>query len=210
MKDSGKTLVFAGILAVVCSVLLAAVNLYTAPFKEANEKAEEIRNILSVLQVPFEPKSDARTLVEVFQKNVREKKIGDRTIYENISNTSTPGKPSMVAVIFSGPGLWGLIRGVISFEPDFTTIRGISFYQQEETPGLGGEIGSEGFQKQFEGKQIVSDEGKPGFRVIKPGGASSKNSVDGITGASMTSGRVQTILDSLAKELWQKRSEYGQ
>jgi Na+-transporting NADH:ubiquinone oxidoreductase subunit C len=208
VKDSVRTLVFASVLGIVCSLLLAAVNLYTAPYRKANEDAEEVQNILSVLKVPTEPDWDSKTLLEAFEKSVRVMDLGDLTLYENISDPSNPGEVVVVAVPFSGPGLWGPIKGVMSFEPDLLTIRGISFYQQEETPGLG--IGAEWFQKQFEGKEIVSGSGDPGFRILKPGSAADENSVDGITGATMTSERVQTIIDGLAKELWKERKGYVQ
>jgi Na+-transporting NADH:ubiquinone oxidoreductase subunit C len=210
VKDSVRTLVFATVLGIVCSLLLAAINLYTAPLRRANEEAEEVQNILSVLQVHVDPDWDSKTLLAEFEKSVRIQELGDLTLYENISDPSNPGKPIVVAVDFSGPGLWGPIKGVMSLEPDLLTIQGISFYQQEETPGLGGEIGSEWFQKQFAGKEIVSLDGIPGFKILKPGSTTDKNSVDGITGATMTSERAQTIIDDLAKEIWKERSSYVQ
>lgn len=209
MRDSARTLVFATVLGIVCSLLLAAVNLYTSPYRKANEKAEEIFNFLSVLGIQVDPSWDSKTMIDVFNKNVRVKELGGLTLYENVFNPSSPGTPVAVAVPFSGMGLWGPIRGVLSLEPDLLTIKGVRFYQQEETPGLGGEIGSEWFQKQFDGKEIVSVTGEPGFRVLKPGSPTDKNSVDGITGATMTSERVQGILDGLVKELWQEGRSNG-
>ena len=91
-----------------------------------------------------------------------------------------------VAVPFSGPGLWGGIEGVMALEPDLVTIRGVRFYKQEETPGLGGEIGSDTFQNQFAGKRMISPEGVAGFRIVKPGTGADVNSVDGISGATLT------------------------
>lgn len=210
MRDNMRTIVFATVLAVVCSVVLTATSLLTRPYREANEEAEEVLNFLSVLEVPVEDKWDSKTLLEVFNKNVRISEVGDLTIYENISDLSESGTPSVVAVPFSGPGLWAPIMGILSLDPDLLTIRGIRFYQQEETPGLGGEIGSDWFQDQFRGKEIVSETGEPGFNILKPGNKKDKNSVDGISGATMTSDRVQTILDNLARKLWEERSSYVQ
>jgi Na+-transporting NADH:ubiquinone oxidoreductase subunit C len=138
------------------------------------------------------------------------KALGDLTLYEKVTGSSDTGKPQLVAVPFTGPGLWGPIKGVMSLEPDLLTIREISFYQQEETPGLGGEIGSKWFQDQFKGKEIVSPAGEPGFHIRKPGNPLDENSVDGISGATMTSERVQSIIDNLAKDLYGERSDYGQ
>jgi Na+-transporting NADH:ubiquinone oxidoreductase subunit C len=152
--------------------------------------------------------SSSQELLEVFEKNVRVQQMEGRQVYEYVPGSGSGGEAAAVAVPFSGMGLWGPIRGVLALEPDFTTIRGIRFYDQQETPGLGGEIGSQWFQDQFEGKRIISGEGEPGFEITEPGGSEAVNSVDGITGATMTSQRVEVILDDLAKEVRkEKRSD---
>ena len=201
MKDSVKTIVFSSVLGIMCSMLLTGASLYTSPYRLSNEKAEELRNFLEALEVPVLEDADSKQLIEVFDKNINKKILDECDIYEYVPENSESDTPVAIAVPFSGPGLWGSIEGVIAFEPDFTTIRGIRFYKQEETPGLGGEIGSKWFQEQFIGKQIVSGKGNPGFRILKSSQEADRNTVDGITGATMTSDRVQDILDKLAKEL---------
>jgi Na+-transporting NADH:ubiquinone oxidoreductase subunit C len=208
VKESSRTLLFAGLLGLVCAVLLAGVSLFTAPFRQANEKAEEVRNYLTALGAPMSAETGTRELLEVFENDVQEVRLGDITVYEYAPGSTAGGAPLAVAVPFSGIGLWGPIRGVLALDSELRTIRAIRFYQQEETPGLGGEIGAEWFQKQFEGKQIANAAGEPGFRVLKPGSPSELNAVDAITGATMTSQRVQTIVDELAKRLWKERQSY--
>lgn len=203
MTDNIRTIIFAVVLGIVCSLVLATVSRFTTPYREANEKAEKVRNFLSALGVPVDPRSDSKTLLAIFDKNVVVREIGNLTLYEYVPETSDSGKVVAYAVPFAGSGVWGPIRGVLALEPDLYTIRGIRFYQQEETPGLGGEIGSDWFLEQFPGKKIVSRTGEPGFRILKPGTAADENSVDAITGATMTSDRVQTILDRLAIQLRQ-------
>ncbi len=73
------------------------------------------------------------------------------------------------------------------------TIRAISFYKHEETPGLGGEIGASWFQDQVKGKLIEDSDGNPGMRVQS--GASESNEVDAITGATMTCDKVEDMLN---------------
>ena len=133
--------------------------------------------------------------------------LGELELYEYAPQGAA--RPVGVAVPLAGMGLWGPVRGVLALEPDLKTIREVRFYQQEETPGLGGEIGSRWFQEQFSGKRIVSDDGKPGFRILKPGGATDSNSVDGITGATMTSARVAKILDDASRAIDRQRASYG-
>ncbi len=206
LKDSVNTIIFSSVLGITCSLLLTGASLYTSPYRSSNEKAEELRNFLEALEVPVPEDADSKQLIEIFDKNINKKVLGEHDIYEYLPENSESAWPVAIAVPFSGPGLWGSIEGVIAFEPDFTTIRGIRFYKQEETPGLGGDIGSKWFQEQFIGKQIVSGKGEPGFRILKPGQEADRNTVDGITGATMTSDRVQDILDKLAKELCKQQN----
>jgi Na+-transporting NADH:ubiquinone oxidoreductase subunit C len=74
------------------------------------------------------------------------------------------------------------------------TIRGVTFYEQEETPGLGGEIAADWFRKQFVGKSIVDEAGNPGI-IISSGGEPASNKVDAISGATMTCDKVQAMLN---------------
>ena len=59
------------------------------------------------------------------------------------------------ALSVEGPGFWAPIKGVIGIDADLRTITGIAFYEQNETPGLGGEIVTEAFRNQFRGKKIA-------------------------------------------------------
>lgn len=205
MKDNTRTLLFAGVLGLICALALAGVSQFTAPYRQANEKAEEVRNYLAALGVPGREGVSSQELLDVFEENVRVEQLGEQTVYRYIPGSGSQAEAVAVAVPFSGVGLWGPIRGVLALGPNFTTIRGIRFFDQQETPGLGGEIGAEWFQNQFVGKRIVSAEGDPGFKVNKPGTPEDVNSVDGITGATMTSSRVEAILDNLAKELLKEK-----
>lgn len=199
MNNAMKTLLFAASLGIVCSALLVAAGLFTGPYQRANEKAEQIRNYMEALQVPVAENAGPEELIAAFEKNVTRVQRGDVETFEYRPDKS--GQPRAVAVAFSGPGVWGSIEGVLAMEPDMTTIRGIRFFKQEETPGLGAEIASDAFLSLFKGRKIVSRDGQPGFRIRKPGSIDDQNTVDAITGATMTSDRVEIMLDDLAKKL---------
>jgi len=47
-----------------------------------------------------------------------------------------------LVIAVEGLGMWGTIYGFLSLAPDGNTVRGLTFYDQRETPGLGGEIGN--------------------------------------------------------------------
>jgi Na+-transporting NADH:ubiquinone oxidoreductase subunit C len=210
MKDNTRIIGFTVVLAVICSLLLAGSTLFTAPYRQANERAEEVRTFLSVLGAPVEGLSNSRELLALFNRAVRVKSLGPLTLYEYFPESGSSDKPAALAVPFTGMGLWGPIKGVLALEPDLRTIKAISFYQQEETPGLGGEIGADWFRRQFQNKRIVSAEGKAGFRVLKPGSQAGPTEVDGISGATMTSQRVELMLDNLAKSIAEERKAYVQ
>lgn len=89
-------------------------------------------------------------------------------------------------------GLWGKIQGYLAFENDGQTVSGFSVFSHSETPGLGGEIESAWFQKNFKGKKIFNAQDKFVSIGIAKGKAGDlpkderNNFVDGISGATLT------------------------
>lgn len=199
MKRNVYTLLYSVVLGGICAVVPTTVGEYTAPYREANAKAEEIRNILQVLEIPFSPASASRDLVGLFEKTVQSTTLGNLSMYVSKESSGSPGRTA-AALPFSGPGIWGTIRGFLSLEMDMATIRRISFYQNEETPGLGGEINTSWFTDKFKGKSIRNSAGAAGF-VIRRSGAQGPNEIDGISGATLTCGKVQTILNTLIRQI---------
>jgi len=199
MNNTAKTLIFATALGIVCSALLTGVGQLTTSRRKVNEKAEQVRNYMEALNVPVAKDASPVELIRVFAQKVTPVKQGDLELFEYRPDPSGPTES--LAVAFAGPGVWGPIEGVMALEPDMKTIRGVRFFKQEETPGLGAEIASERFLKQFEGRKIVSRDGQPGFRIRKAGSLTDQNVVDSITGATMTSDRVEVMLTTLAEKL---------
>jgi Na+-transporting NADH:ubiquinone oxidoreductase subunit C len=195
-KGSLYTLIYAAALGLVCALTLTAVDRFTEVRKEANAKAEEVRNILSVLDVPTADGESPDELLSVFDANVSEEEVGGRTFY----SYDHPEKGLLRAVRFEGPGLWGPVEGIICFEEDMRTISAVSFYKHEETPGLGGEISTKAFTGQFEGLSILGADGSPGIRVVGDG-ADGPNEVDAISGATMTSDKVEDMLNRVIEDV---------
>ncbi|MHC4423472.1 MAG: FMN-binding protein, partial [Planctomycetota bacterium] len=149
MKGSFYTLGYAGVLGAVCAFLLTAVASFTAPYRAANADAERKRNILNVLQVPYPAEVSSQELLGIFEASVRQEELNELELYRYVPPKDS-GKDESVAIAFEGRGLWGPIKGFLALGPDMRTIQGITFYEQEETPALGGEIASEWFREQFE------------------------------------------------------------
>jgi Na+-transporting NADH:ubiquinone oxidoreductase subunit C len=203
VKNNVYTLFYAGVLGTVCSLLLTAAASFTKPYQQANAKAEKNRNILGVLAVQYPPGASSQELLKIFEDNVRQEQLGKLEIYRYVPPKDS-GADETAAVDFEGPGLWGPVKGFLALGKDMRTIRGITFYEQEETPGLGGEIASDWFREQFVGKSIVDAAGKPGI-IISSSEPEASNKVDAISGATMTCDKVQAMLNEAIKSIVQEK-----
>jgi len=97
-----------------------------------------------------------------------------------------------------GYGLWSTMYGLLALEADGRTVVDISFYDQLETAGLGGEVANPSWQATWRGKRVVTDDGAPRFRVVK-GGVDTASpdavyQVDGLSGATLTSNGVTNLV----------------
>ena len=196
MKGSLYAVVYASVLGAVCAGLLTGVAKVTRPYREANQEAEKNRNILGVLDVSFDESSSAKQLLDVFKKNVEVEKFGDL-------ERCVCGDVRAVAVEVAGPGFLGPIRGFLALDPEMKTIRGVTFHEQQETPGLGAEITTDEFRSRFKGKSLVDSDGKPGIRIRA--GASGPNEVDAIVGATMTCRKVEALLNKTIEKIVTER-----
>lgn len=95
-----------------------------------------------------------------------------------------------------GKGLWSMMYAFVALDTDGRTLKGITYYDQGETPGLGGEIENPNWRAQFVGKRVLDDNGKPALKVMK-GAALSGDlyAVDGLSGATLTAKGVQHSFD---------------
>lgn len=101
-----------------------------------------------------------------------------------------------------GTGLWGPIWGFVALNEDMNTIYGANFDHQGETPGLGAEISTTPFEKQFIGKKLFdSKEELVSVIVAKVGQeAPADHKVDGISGGTITSkGLEKMLLDDFTR-----------
>lgn len=195
MKAKIHTLAYALILGTVCACLLTGVGRFTRPRREINKKVEKAQNVLRVLEVAVSEGQGAQEIIGLYDQSVEVKASSELTIYLLKQGTQASADGPSMAVEVTGPGLWGPMRGLLSLGQDKRTIRGISFYEQEETPGLGGEIGTDAFQNQFKGKKIVDENGNPGMKIVRGGGSTGIHEVDGISGATMTCDKVEEMLN---------------
>ncbi|MGC9401045.1 Na(+)-translocating NADH-quinone reductase subunit C [Vibrio genomosp. F10] len=103
---------------------------------------------------------------------------------------------SKVIIPVHGNGLWSMMYAFVAIETDGNTIAGVTYYEQGETPGLGGEVENPNWRAQFTGKKLFDENDKPAIQVVKGGApAGSEHGVDGLSGATLTSVGVQNTFD---------------
>lgn len=138
----------------------------------------------------------------------------------NAEDIATLGRLENVAVIYiietdagiervvlpvRGYGLWGTLYGYLALEGDLRTISGLGFYDQKETPGLGGEVDNPKWKAQWVGVQLFDDAGQPVVRLVKTRSASGSEAaayeVDALSGATLTSRGVENLVRFWAGEL---------
>lgn len=105
--------------------------------------------------------------------------------------------PDEVIIPIEGKGLWSTLYGYLALDRDVRTIRGITFYEHGETPGLGGEVDNPLWKEKWKGRLAFDEQGAPRIHV-KRGAAREASeepfAVDGLTGATLTSQGVSAML----------------
>ena len=124
-------------------------------------------------------------------------------VYRFVEN----GKTKMLILPVSGKGLWSTLYGFLALDIDTSTIKGVSFYEHGETPGLGGEIENPSWTALWKGRKIFNERFEPVFKV-KKGAAGSVDDdpfqVDGLSGATLTGKGVTALID-----FWTGKEGYG-
>lgn len=118
------------------------------------------------------------------------------------------GNVERIVLPVHGYGLWSTLYGFVALKGDGNTVTGITFYEHQETPGLGGEVDNPRWKSVWEGKKIYDEDGEVALRVIK--GSVDENTrdaehkVDGLSGATLTSRGVQNLVT-----FWMGKNGFG-
>ncbi len=133
--------------------------------------------------------------------------------YAKVFLVKEKGGIKSIILPINGYGLWSTLYGFLSLDPDGQTVQSINFYDQAETPGLGGEVVNPNWRALWKGKKVYAetdqpslekgliaeaDVGEPALTLIKgvvdnskPG---SQYQVDGLAGATLTSTGVSNLI----------------
>lgn len=102
----------------------------------------------------------------------------------------------LVILPVEGLGLWSTLYGFVALDADLETIRGLTFYEHGETPGLGGEVDNPRWKSLWPGRRVFEDE-QPRIEVIRGQAGSPQEDphrVDGLAGATVTGRGVTNLL----------------
>ena len=133
------------------------------------------------------------------------KRLPQNAVVYNVKDDR--GETMMVVLPIKGYGLWSTLYGFLAVDADGTTIRGITYYQHGETPGLGGEVDNPSWKAKWPGRQIYDDGGDVEIEVIKGQAgppSSDPYNVDGLSGATITSRGVTNML-----QFWLGENGFG-
>lgn len=138
--------------------------------------------------------------------------LGDikrRPRWVNVYFVLENGRMNGLVIPVFGKGLWSTMYGFMALDVDYKTIRGFTFYEHGETPGLGGEVDNPRWKALWPGKTVFDESGTYRLRVIKgavdPAKEEQKNHfVDGLSGATLTTRGVDNLL-----QYWLGEHGYG-
>jgi Na+-transporting NADH:ubiquinone oxidoreductase subunit C len=111
--------------------------------------------------------------------------------------TPKGGPVEQVVLPIEGAGMWGQLAGFIALDRDGNTVRGLTFYEQKETPGLGAEISNPKWQALWQGRRAYDANWEPKLTVIKGKAGTPQQDphrIDGLSGATITSNGVARLM----------------
>lgn len=108
------------------------------------------------------------------------------------------GKTSKYILPMYGKGLWSTMYGFMALDADLKTIKGFTFYEHGETPGLGGEVDNPLWKKLWIGKKAFDNNWQVRITVLKgpvdPTDADAQYKVDGLSGSTLTTRGVDNLI----------------
>lgn len=215
-EGSGYTIIYASIMVILVAIGLAFTHQVLSDKQTENVNIDKMQQILRSLRVDAksqEAKNQYSSLIKnAYLIGENGEKIdgteglgtNDPAFATDMAKGVEKGLPVFEAekegktiyiIPMVGKGLWGPIWGYMAIESDGSTVYGTDFGHAGETPGLGAEIATPSFRKQFEGKNLIKENDFTSIAVVKPGQTDpARDYVDGISGGTITSKAVGAML----------------
>ena len=206
--SKSKTLLIALILCLVCSLAVSLSVILLRDKQAFNKEAYKNKNILIAAGLPLEASS--LDMIETKKVNLKQgdfvDDLADNDNVEVYLVKNAGGEVVKLILPISGRGAWSTLYGfiVVYQKPSnhygflYNEVADILFYEQGETPGLGGEVENPRWRANWQGKEIYDDKGNLKIEVIKGiaprEGLLAKHQVDGLAGATVTTRYVNNLV----------------
>ena len=243
-ETTGKTLLVAFVLCIVCSVIVAGAAVSLKPIQSSNKALDRKTNILAaagMLPGGEHSRAEVEELFGHFEvrlvdldtgtyateqdlarpeldparydqvKAAKDAKlsaalddvedvasIGRRERFAQVYLIEDQGRMEKIVLPIRGYGLWSTLYGFLVLEGDASTVVGLAYYDQKETPGLGGEVDNPKWKALWPGKRVFDAQGTVSIDIVKggvdKGAPEALHQVDGLSGATLTSNGVENML----------------
>lgn len=198
MKEKLWTMTFTLLVTIVFGFMVSGVNALLSERKAMNSQAARQQVILRLMNfLPTgTPTPDPKALAALFNEKVQVLQASGTKGLAFEFFRPRESTSALYVFPFSGNGFWDIIRGYVAIDGATKTIRTIEFTEHAETPGLGGRISEDFFKKRFTGLALNQpDESGKRVRFVSEGSPKKPGDIDGITGASGTTGGLERFLN---------------
>lgn len=149
--------------------------------------------------VTFDPLQEAKTSGRVLRQEEDPAILKRRERHAVVYLVEKDGRLEEIVLPIRGYGLWSTLHGFIALDADSLKrglegleIRGLTYYQHAETPGLGGEVDNPLWKAKWAGKKVYGEDEAIAIQVKKS--AHGDYEVDALSGATITSRGVTNML----------------
>ena len=177
--------VYMFLITVILTAVLIGLSEATRERVKRNERLAFERAVMTALEPALPASTPKQRYHELFVAGVDTNDVAGAYPYR------VNGAVVAYALPIEGQGFWAPIKGILAINADRRTVRGISFYEQSETPGLGAEIAQDWFRLQFTNVVLAADD--PALPFAYAGG---KGAVDAVTGGTQTSTRLERFMNA--------------
>lgn len=127
--------------------------------------------------------------------------LGQRAKFATVYLARRDGRISLIVLPVYGYGLWSTMYGFVALESDANTVAGLRFYEQAETPGLGGEVDNPAWRARWRGKLVYDSRGEPQIEVVRgavnadsSNATAARHQIDGLAGSTLTGRGVTNLM----------------
>jgi Na+-transporting NADH:ubiquinone oxidoreductase subunit C len=177
------TVIFVGLLSTFYQITISRVTAY--------KKMQLQESVLSIFNLP------ASDVQQNFDKYIVTKEIKGIKYFVAHKDSVLLG----YCFPIRGKGLWGSIEALLGLSADLKQILKLQIINQNETPGLGGRITENWFQRQFQNKIVIEDEILLTFQLVPEEEQTSNQQINQITGATASSKAVVNMISQNVKKI---------